>query len=528
MLRRFSRLLLGPCILLLAAHGAARGQAALPDGFADQIVTGGLDYPVGIAFLPDHRLLVAEQVSAKIKLVIGASSATVTTIGTVAGVNTSGPERGLLGLAVDPLWPARPYLYVHSTQTGTPFVVQISRFTLSGDLSFTGSGQLTLDPASRYDLINTFDETPRHNGGTLRFGLDGMLYVSIGEDGTSCAAQDTTSTTVSRGVILRLDVSRLPSGPGSASLALLTPADNPFVATGNPRTRLIWALGLRNPFRFHIDPSNGRVFIGDVGGALQEEIDLADHGAYDFGWPLYEGTGPGVDMSCPPPITPTGPIYAYDRTSQSEAAVIGAGVYRHRSGATVSFPSAYEGDYFFSDYYNGILTRLEQNGSTWSIAPAVAGQPAATHWAEGLDAVSDYLEGYDGAIWYCRQAVGTAGAGSGEIRRIAFTSGTPDTTIDTVRTVLVEMADPYPLPVFHVQISFAYTLSASARVEMDLYDVRGRLVRRLLAPGLQPAGPHTENWDGRDQDGRSVPAGLYFVRLSVNGKFFERRVPLIR
>ena len=97
------------------------------------------------------------------------------------------------------------------------------------------------------------DNADNHNGGTVRFGTDGMLYVSLGEDAFPSAAQDTSTL---RGVILRLDVSRLPDGPGSAARALVTPPGNPFGSTGGLNARLLWEYGLRNPFRLQVDPGH--------------------------------------------------------------------------------------------------------------------------------------------------------------------------------------------------------------------------------------------------------------------------------
>jgi hypothetical protein len=105
-----------------------------------------------------------------------------------------------------------------------------------------------------------------------------------------------------------------------------------------------------------------------------------------------------------------------------------AGVYRKPAGAAGGFPAEYEGDYFFSDYYSGDMWRLERSGSTWSVAPSVPGQPSSAHWAGGLDSVSDYLIGPDGALWYCQQS-------SGQIRRIVFltTDTIPPSTITDLR-----------------------------------------------------------------------------------------------
>jgi len=396
--------------LSLVPLGTTALAATVPTDFQDQLVAGGLSLPVGFAFLPGGRVIVVEQKTAKIRLIISGAISSTDPVGTVPNVNFDGSERGLLGIAIDPNFPARPYIYTHANRTGSPTRVAIARFTLTGDLSGTGSGALTFDPASRYDLVNDIpDAAFNHNGGTLRFGPDGMLYVSLGEDAVPCAAQDTSSL---RGVILRLDVSRLPAGPGSATRALITPADNPFATAATPNKRLIWAYGLRNPFRFHIDPLDGSLFIADVGQGNWEEVDRAPQGGMNFGWPIYEGRasylGPG---GCPTPGTLTGPLFVYDHGAG--LAVMSAGVYRRPFGTFNGFPMDYEGNYFFADYYSGSVWRLKNSGSTWDLASPVAGQPAPDHWAEGFDGVSDYLVGPDGALWYCHQ-------GNGQIRRVAY------------------------------------------------------------------------------------------------------------
>jgi glucose/arabinose dehydrogenase len=261
-------------VLALALAAAMAGEAdaqRLPDNFRDSVVVSGVDFPVGMAFLPDGRLLFTEQIVGTIRLIVnGALLPTpVATIPDVRGALYS--EQGLLGIAVDPGWPTRPYVYVHYDRNDS-LRIRIARFTVTGDLDFTGSGTLAIDPASRRDILTDIpDAGSIHNGGTVRFGPDGRLYVSIGEDGTACAAQDSVTF---RGVILRLDVSGLPAGPGGAPFkSAITPPDNPFVGNPNENARLVWAMGLRNPFRFFIDAVTGDLFIGDVGASFWDEID---------------------------------------------------------------------------------------------------------------------------------------------------------------------------------------------------------------------------------------------------------------
>ncbi len=440
----------------------------------------------------------------------------VDTVGTVPAVNSVAFERGLLGIAVDPGWPARPYLYIHSTHIGNR--IRISRFTVNGALS-DPAGSILIDPASRFDLLNDIpDNAVNHNGGTVRFGPDGMLYVSLGEDANPPAAQDTTSL---RGVILRLDVSTLPPGAGTATRAQIAAAGNPFATTGSPNAKLIWAWGLRNPFRFQIDPPTGRLMIADVGEITWEELDETSSGGRNFGWPRMEGD---VVYNAGAPITGslTGPIHVMGHAETGAASVMTAGVYRRLAGAPHAFPAAYEGDAFVSDYYAGFLRRLKRDGSTWSFADPVAGQPSAEHWGENFIAVSDYALGKDGALWYCRQFENPF-SGPGEIRRII---GAESVSVEPPAST-VSFARPYPLPSTG-RVEFNWSLAARARVSLVIHDVRGRLVRTLAAPRDDAAGPYHATWDGLDAGGRASRPGVYFARLIVDGRSYEHRVPLVK
>lgn len=494
----------------------AWAQGVVPTGFSDQLVAAGFTQPVGIAFLPDGRLLVVEQRSARIKLIRIGPPIAVDTVGTVPATNSAAFERGLLGIAVDPGWPARPYLYTHSTHIGGR--IRISRFTVNGALS-DPAGTILLDPASRHDLINDIpDNAINHNGGSVRFGPDGTLYVSLGDDANQASAQDTTSL---RGVILRLDVSQLPAGPGTATRAQIAAAGNPFAASGSPNAKLIWAWGLRNPFRFHIDQPTGRLLIADVGETLWEEVDETSSGGRNFGWPRMEGNvvqNPGAPITGPL----TGPIHVMSQSETGAASVMSAGIYRRLAGAVNAFPVAYEGDAFVSDYYAGFLRRLKRDGSTWNLAAPVAGQPSSEHWGENFAAVSDYALGRDGALYYCRQFV-TPFSGPGEIRRIV---GSESLSVEPLPTG-VSFAKPYPLP-SSGRVEFNWTLAAKSRVWLAIHDVRGRLIRTLVPPRQDDAGRFRASWDGLDQDGRAARSGVYFGRLLVEGRTFEHRVLLIK
>ena len=501
---------------LLAAAGAAAGPGTVPTGFQDQLVVGGLRRPVGMARLADGRVLVVEQVTARIRLIVNGALAATDPVCTVAEVRTSGSEQGLLGIAVDPQWPTRPYVYVHYDHSLNANI-HVARFTATGDLAFTGNGSFSIDPATRHVILADIpDNASNHNGGTLRFGPDGMLYVSLGEDAVPCASQDTVSL---RGVILRFDVSGLPAGPGGPpAKGAITPATNPFVGHASESARLVWALGLRNPFRFSID-TNGEIFIGDVGQGTWEEISRAPAGGTNLGWPLFEGFDPysscvGVSSS-----GMTAPLYSYAHGPSSQS-VMGGPVYRYPTCSTPfqAFPVEYHGDYFFSDYYQGFLRRLKGSASTWALAPPVAGQPNSENWGTGFGQVSDWAIGCDGALWYCRQSVNFQD-NTGEIRRIAF----GETTSVPPGAPQVEFRPPFPSPA-RDDVSFEFALSTGdIRIALELYDARGRRVRQLVPTQLRPAGRYVETWNGRDARGDLAPPGMYFARLEAAGRSIVHR-----
>ncbi len=510
-----------PWILLIAAAPPARGQTTLPTGFGDSLVVKQLDIPAAFDFVPGStaskwRLLLVEQKSARVRLVVNGAMSATDPVLTVPNVRTTGGEQGLLGVAVDPQFPARPYLYVHADDDRSANI-RISRFTLTGDLLFLTDGHLSASAASRMDLVtNIPDAAENHNGGTVRFGPDGLLYVSIGDDASGCAAQDTVSL---RGVILRLRTDALPSGAGTALRSQIVPAGNPYAAYPDSNQRLVWALGLRNPFRFQVDPPTGRLVIADVGNNQWEEIDIASAGGTNFGWPFREGF---VNFgSCPRSSTGiVDPIVVMGHPAA--LSIMSAGIYRPVAGAPLSWPAEYDGDLFYSDYYGGMLRRLHFDGASWVPAPA-PGQPGANDWGWGFDAVTDYRIGPDGGLWYLRQG-GNPDDGSGEIRRIVWTDAPPDTSPPPPARPGVALT-AWPVPM-RTTLTLGWTMPLPGRVTLAVFDTRGRLVRRLVAAGVMASGSHTATWDGLDTDGRRVPAGLYWARLEVGDDRRTVRLPL--
>ena len=200
-----------------------RAFGAMPTGFADEIVYTGLSQPASFDYLPDGRILIVEQKTFRVRVVAGGVLAASPVL-TVPDVNGAGNEQGLLGIAVDPAWPSRPFVYLYFDHTPGS-VIYLVRYKVSGSLSDPSSTNLTF--GSRMNLITDIpDVASNHNAGTLRFGPDGKLYASLGEDADRCNAQDSTQF---KGNILRLQVASLPdTGTAQPSKAALAPPDNPF------------------------------------------------------------------------------------------------------------------------------------------------------------------------------------------------------------------------------------------------------------------------------------------------------------
>ncbi|XP_019615597.1 PREDICTED: HHIP-like protein 2 [Branchiostoma belcheri] len=272
--------------------------------------------------------------------------------------DAAGDERGLLGMALHPRYKDNGYLYVYYTteQGGTRRTV-VSRLNVSDDENLKEQA----DP--RYEKVLLEIEQPgnRNNGGQLLFGLDGFLYIFVGDGG---GAGDTAGDRSSLlGKVLRIDVDG--AGP---ERPYGIPTDNPFVSEvlWPDARREVFAFGLRNPWRCSLDPGvdegagTGRIFCGDVGESGYEEISIISKGR-NHGWPDREGytcqnTGncAGDDVL---------PIDVYGRTEGRRAAVIGGVMYRGCGVPDV------RGLYLYADYLGLMNKELfyldEQPNGSW-------------------------------------------------------------------------------------------------------------------------------------------------------------------
>lgn len=297
--------------------------------------------PVDIANAGDNRLFIVEQ-GGLIKILETDGSTEEAPFLDINGLISSGGERGLLGLAFHPDYSTNGYFFVDYTNTSGNTV--ISRFTVSG----TNSNMA--DPESEVILLTIEQPFSNHNGGCLRFGPDGYLYIATGDGGSGGDPNNNAQNLNSYlGKILRINV----MDDGTYTI----PEDNPFAETEGLDE--IWAYGLRNPWKFSFDTAQNNLWIADVGQNAIEEINLSTttQAGLNYGWRCYEGSVE-YDMSqCDDAMTTVNPFFEYTHADTGGCSITGGYVYNG-----TMYPSL-QGMYFFADYCSNKVGMLDSQGA---------------------------------------------------------------------------------------------------------------------------------------------------------------------
>jgi glucose/arabinose dehydrogenase len=294
-------------------------------------IASGLDAPVVLTSPPgDKRLFVAE-LSGAIRVIKNGQLLPTPFLNVRSKISLGG-EQGLLGLAFHPRFASNGFFYINYTDARGDTRVERYFAVPTADVAETNSASL---------VISIEQPFPNHNGGMIEFGPDGMLYVGMGDGGGGgdpMGHGQNLGTLL--GKMLRLDVDRV--------VPYSVPPDNPFVKRSGARGE-VWAYGLRNPWRFAFDREDGLLYIGDVGQALWEEIDVvpATRAGVNYGWSVREGNhcfspAAGCDTTG---IHPAALEYGHE----DGCSIAGGYVYR---GATMP---GLRGHYFYSDLCSGFL-----------------------------------------------------------------------------------------------------------------------------------------------------------------------------
>lgn len=414
-----------------ASVAPAGFQEQPPPGFQEQTVFSGLNLPTNVEFAADGRVFVAEKGGA-IKVFDDLADPTPTTFADLSTNVHNAGDRGLLGMALHPQFPAEPWVYVLYTYDAPPGQTAPvwnddcasvggtngGRCIVTGRLSrlqASGNGMVGSEQVLIHDWCQQYSS---HSTGDLKFGGDGYLYVS-GGDGASYNTTDygqlgspanpcgdppggtMAPPTAEGGALRSQDVRSLadPTGVDGAVLRVdpVTGAaapGNPLIGSSNVGARRIVAHGLRNPFRFAIRPGTDEVWVADVGWRDWEEINRVTSptaAVTNLGWPCYEGTNTGSARQsgydaanvnlCESLYSggggATAPFYSYHHNSKvvsgescptGSSSISGAAFYPASGG---NYPSSYQGAFFFADYSRDCI---------WAVLPSSpGGLPVATN-----------------------------------------------------------------------------------------------------------------------------------------------------
>lgn len=495
MIDRLRPALLAVCLALPFAAPSAHAQFRLENAFPS---LPSLDRPVDLQRTPGApgRLFIVEQGGVVLSVdeaTDGAMPDTLVDLTDVVMDIMPSWEEGLLGLAFHPDYAANGYLFVYyntfpEVEDG-PHRSIISRFTVAGE-----SGRV--DRSTEVVLFDIPQPLPWHNGGQLAFHpLEeaANLYISFGDGGGGGDpfnhAQDRSTLF---GSVLRVDVDG-----AQGELPYGIPDDNPFVGNDDGWREEIWAYGLRNPWRFSIDPVTGWLWVGDVGQSLREEVSVIAGPGANLGWDVKEGPfcydEPDVgEPLCSDP-TLTDPIWWYPHEN-GDGSVTGGRVYRGTAIPDLA------GQYVYADFISGRIWALdaESVGGPFN-NELVQGFQVSTF---GLDANDElYVASFNGRIYRLVQDPVSAEAGPGE------------------HSLGLSLTGPNPV---RAATTLAVDLDVARAARVAVYDVLGRRVQTVW-DGTLTAGRHTLRLSAE-----GLAPGLYVVRLEAGATSSSVRLTVLR
>lgn len=355
----------------------------------------GLIYPTDMVFTPKGDMLVAEQ-SGKVRMVKNGvlTETPLLDISTLIKKNPGYDVRGLLGIELHPKFSINHKIYVFysapTADAGFDHQMIIAEYVLSTDNS-------TVDANSGRKILSVNIPGVGDNGGCLKFGADGYMYVALGDGGGPGDKHgpigNAQNLDALLGKVLRIDV--------NVDSTYTIPASNPFVNKTGARPE-IWAYGLRNPWRITFDRATGKMYTCDVGEGLWEEIDVIEKGG-NYGWRMIEGNhcyNPQKDCDFTGTIKP---IAEYDHTNG--ICIISGYVYNGKQ------LSSQKGKYFFADWA-GPIYYIEKIQNEWQ-----RGKITLQNYPDNLRIIS-FGEDKAGELYLITVADAGAGKPNGAIYKI--------------------------------------------------------------------------------------------------------------
>lgn len=531
------------------------------------LISNAFTSVVDITNAGDDRLFVVEK-AGRIRILQADGNINATPFLDIDALISSSGERGLLGLAFHPDYANNGYFFVNYTNNSGHTVV--ARYQVSsGDPDVADTGSATI-------LLTINQPFSNHNGGDLAFGPDGYLYICSGDGGDGGDPQDNGQETATLlGKIIRIDVD---NGPGTAPDYAMgqnytVPASNPLADGPGGTLDEIWALGLRNPWRFSFDRLTGDMWIGDVGQGLWEEIDFepaGSPGGLNYGWRCYEGNQTYNTTDCGPASEYTFPVHDYDHNDGS-CSVTGGFVYR---GA--DFPLLY-GLYLYTDYCSGRIWSLENVDGSW-VNEELFQDATGQFVTMGEDYRGElYIGNQSGELYQIREiscareltvddnaipedtysanetliSSGTVESGTsvtftaGELVRLApgfhaeadseflaqISACAPETNAlvaeipgpaERLQAIPVSNLKLFPNPV-RSETTIQYQLPVASEVEIMIWNIHGQLMARPLPAQVQEAGIYQLPF--RTQ---ALPAGVYMTVLRTGAAQEVLRMEIIR
>jgi len=385
-----------------------------------------------------------------------------------------GGEQGLLGLAFHPNFIKNGYFYVNYTASN-PRRTIISRFQVSatnGDSAIKSSETILLTYNQPYS---------NHNGGQVAFGPDGYLYIAAGDGGSGGDPQNNGQNKAALlGKILRIDVNNTSAGKNYA-----IPSDNPYAGNTQGWAEEVYALGMRNPWRFSFDPATGRLWVADVGQNMWEEINIVEKGG-NYGWRIMES------FHCYNPSSgcdTTGlklPIWEYAHNSSGGYSITGGFVYRGNKN-----PKLY-GKYIYGDYVSKRIWALSYTPGQPVQNEVLINNAGFSITSFGEDNFRNlYIIDYSGKIW------------------------TFDPQVDAIDVIpqftggnFAALKQNYPNP-FNPSTSVSFSLAKESNVRVEVYDIFGSLVSEITK-GFYRAGEFIFGWEPE-----GIASGTYLIRMTA-------------